>query len=145
MIEVFDGKRLMSSKFGNKAKSLILMRKAGFNVPNGFVLDSDSFDDFLRDSGIEKTLKKDLEQGKLSKKTLAQFDSAEFSKEVLAEIEQQKEKKKRYAVRSSCTKEDLGNLSFAGQYESFLFVEPKNVARKIIECYRATYNDNIVA
>ena len=145
MIEQFDGKSKISDKFGNKANSLIAMRRAGFNVPNGFVLDSDSFDDFLRGNGINKSLKKDLEQGKLSEKTLAQFDSAEFSKDMLAEIEQQLDSKKLYAVRSSCTKEDLGNLSFAGQYKSFLFVEPKNVARKIIECYRATYNDNIVA
>ena len=51
MIEQFDGKSKISDKFGNKANSLIAMRRAGFNVPNGFVLDSDSFDDFLRSNG----------------------------------------------------------------------------------------------
>jgi len=145
MIERFDGKRLKSTKFGNKANSLIVMRKAGFDVPDGFVLDSDSFDDFLCHNKIDQALEKDLAKGELSKKTLAKFDEAKFDADTETAIKSNLNAKKLYAVRSSCTKEDLGNLSFAGQYKSFLFVKPEEIAAKIIECYKATYNDNIIA
>ena len=32
-----------NGKIGNKAKSLIKMKSNGFNVPNGIVLDSDTY------------------------------------------------------------------------------------------------------
>lgn len=145
MIEQFDKIKQVSGKNGNKANSLITMRKAGFNVPNGFVINSDSFDDFLEFNKLNKSLDKDLADGKLSKNTLAEFDKAKIGTAAQKEIESKLDKKKLYAVRSSCTKEDLGNLSFAGQYKSFLFVKPSDILKKVIECYKATYNDNIVA
>jgi len=141
MIISFDDSKSISDKYGNKANSLIEMRKAGFNVPNGFVLDSDSFDGFIAENKIDKQLSKGLKEGKLSEATLKNFDKAKLGED----IEKLLDKNKTYAVRSSCTKEDLGNLSFAGQYKSFLFVKPEDVAKKIIECYKATYNNNIVA
>ena len=105
MIEQFDKIKQVSGKNGNKANSLIMMRKAGFNVPDGFVINSDSFDDFLDFNKLNKSLDKDLADGKLSKKTLAEFDKAKFSTAAQKEIESKLDKKKQYAVRSSCTKE----------------------------------------
>ena len=33
-----------NGKLGNKGKFLLLMKQNGFNVPDGFVLDSDTYD-----------------------------------------------------------------------------------------------------
>ena len=141
-----DGK--ISSKNGNKANSLIAMRKAGFNVPDGFVLDSDSFEIFLKGNKLQEKVLKDV-SGKdskgLSKETLSALTKGEFDATTLDAIKKLTSAKKKYAVRSSCTKEDLGDLSFAGQYETFLNVDQKDIPAKIIECYKATYDEKIVA
>ena len=137
----------VSDKNGNKANSLIEMQRAGFNVPDGLVLDSDCFDTFLETNSLTETITKELSKSTegLSKKTLAKFKDAKLPKEIKGQLEKLIDPKKLYAVRSSCTKEDLGDSSFAGQYQSFLFTEAKDIERRIIDCYKSTYNQNIVA
>ncbi len=146
MIKKFKDAEI-SDKNGNKANSLIAMRAAGFNVPDGFVLDSDCFDKFLKDNSLINEIRKDIASEKKgpSTKTLSKFDRGSFSKDISEKIKELTKPRKLYAVRSSCTKEDLGELSFAGQYQTFLFVSPEEIEAKIIACYKATYNDNIVA
>lgn len=46
-----------------------------------------------------------------------------------------------YAVRSSMTLEDGQTTSFAGIFETFLFVEKEDVLDKIIECYHSISSD----
>ena len=136
----------ISDKNGNKANSLIEMQRAGFNVPDGLVLNSDCFDEFLQSNSLTDTISKELAKGDgLSKKTLSAFKSAKLPKEVKSQLNKLIDPKKLYAVRSSCTKEDLGDSSFAGQYQSFLFTEAKDIERRIVDCYKSTYNQNIVA
>ena len=45
-----------AEKVGNKAKSLIEMKNAGFNVPDGFVLDSDTYLEEIKHNGIDKKI-----------------------------------------------------------------------------------------
>lgn len=137
----------VSDKNGNKANSLIEMQSAGFNVPDGLVLNSDCFDVFLQTNSLDKVVSKELSKKSegLSKKTLAEFKKAKLPKEIKEQLNKLIDPKKLYAVRSSCTKEDLGDSSFAGQYQSFLFTEAKDIERRIIDCYKSTYNQNIVA
>ena len=141
-----DGK--ISEKNGNKANSLIAMRKAGFNVPDGFVLDSDSFEIFLKENKLQDKVIKEVsakDSKGLSKETLAAMTKGEFDATTLDAIKKLTSAKKKYAVRSSCTKEDLGDLSFAGQYETFLNVSQEDIPAKIIECYKATFDEKIIA
>ena len=137
----------VSDKNGNKANSLVEMQRVGFNVPDGFVLNSDCFDVFLEANKLTQTISKELnasDEG-LSKKTLDKFKSAKLPKEIQKQLKELIDPKKLYAVRSSCTKEDLGDSSFAGQYQSFLFTSAEDIERRIIDCYKSTYNQNIVA
>ena len=111
------------------------MRQAGFNVPNGFVIDSDTFDEFIAKNSLKQSINQDLsEKGSegLSKLTMRQFSQAKFDDETLSRIKELISPRKKYAVRSSCTKEDLGDLSFAGQYETFLYVPEKEIISKIL-------------
>lgn len=137
----------VSDKNGNKANSLVEMQRVGFNVPDGFVLDSDCFDDFLEANELTQSISKELKASDegLSKKTLDKFKSAKLPKEIQKQLKELIDPKKLYAVRSSCTKEDLGDSSFAGQYQSFLFTSAEDIERRIIDCYKSTYNQNIVA
>lgn len=68
-----------------------------------------------------------------------------FSEKTFEAVNKLANEKKLYAVRSSCTKEDLGDLSFAGQYESFLHVKKQDIPKKIIECQRSVHSENIIA
>ena len=139
---------VVSEKNGNKANSLVEMKKAGFNVPDGFILNSDCFDDFLIENLLDKRVQKELSKKNsdgLSDELLEEFDGARLNPLVRRKITEYTRPGKKYAVRSSCTKEDLGDSSFAGQYKTFLFVAPEDLEKKIIACYKSTYSSNIVA
>ena len=98
---------------GNKAKFLMAMKEAGFNVPDGFVIDSDTYEDEIKynkiSSEIETYLKKINKDNikDISMEICSFFDSFNFSKKVESEILSRLKDDKLYAVRSSGTKEDL--------------------------------------
>jgi len=94
--------------FGGKAANLATLLQANLQVPDGFAIGVDDFD----------------KQGQLKA-------------EVSAELEALLDQSKLYAVRSSATVEDAKDTSWAGQFETYLFVEPKDVVNKINECHSA--------
>ena len=53
MIIRLAGNDITLEKLGNKGKNLLLMKQNGFNVPDGFVLDSDIFDETMESSGLK--------------------------------------------------------------------------------------------
>ena len=136
---------------GNKAKFLIEMKNAGFNVPDGFVVDSDTYQSEIEanniSSEIETYLKKTNKDNisEISMEICSLFDSFNFSTKVENEIKSKLKDGKLYAVRSSGTKEDLNDYSFAGQYETFLNVQKRSVLRKIIECYKSMFSEVILS
>lgn len=147
MIAEFDNIKI-SRKNGNKANSLVALRKAGFPVPDGFVLNSDVFDGFFAANNLSQALRREFSKNDLTElgsETLKMISGSSLDKKTLSIIDKLTSSEKKYAVRSSCTKEDLEGLSFAGQYETFLYVDKKDIPGKIIECYKATFNRNIIA
>ena len=149
MVVDFKNKKDIN-KVGNKAKFLIEMYNSEFNVPNGFVIDSDTYLEEIKNNNIDKTIEKYL--NKLTKNNIKEisedlkslFDSFDFSETTKKEIEKRIDNKKTYAVRSSGNKEDLENHSFAGQYETFLNVKDISIIRKIIECYKSMFSETIL-
>ena len=137
-------------KLGNKARFLIEMKKAGYNVPAGFVIDCNIYKEIIKDNAIdiklEKIIKK-LNQNnakETSEKILKLFDKLEITNKIIEKINNKISNNKKYAVRSSGIKEDLDNYSFAGQYESFLNVAKKDICSKIIECYKSMFSEVIL-
>ena len=139
------------SKVGNKAKFLIEMKNNNFNVPDGFVLDSDTYSEEIINNKLDKEIDKYLDKlnkeniSEISKKITSLFDSFEFYHNNKNEIEELLNDKKLYAVRSSGTKEDLENYSFAGQYQTFLDIKKGNVLSKIIDCYKSMFSEVILS
>ncbi len=115
MIVKLDKEETREEKLGNKGKFLLLMKKHGFNVPGGFILDTDEYDEFVK--------------------------NGDFSNDTLSLINALAKDNTLYAVRSSGSKEDLADFSFAGQYQTFLNVKKEDIPSKIIACYDSVKGD----
>lgn len=93
---------------GGKGASLGEMLKKGIPVPPGFVITIEAYDKSI---------------------------TPELEREILKAFEGLKTK--RVAVRSSAIVEDSKTSSWAGQLESYLNVEPKDLINKIKECWKS--------
>ena len=136
---------------GNKAKNLIEMKANGFNVPDGFVVDSETYQDEIVFNKIDEEIAKNLKKltienvEEISKEISSLFDGFEFSKKVKEEIISKLNDNKLYAVRSSGMKEDLEEYSFAGQYETYLNTKKRSVLKRIIDCYKSMFSETILS
>ena len=122
---------------GSKIENLIKLKEHNFNVPNFFILKH------------EDVIKTKISTYELTNKTNEEL--LEISNKLKEEIEQSIELKytnelntKYYAVRSSSSLEDGDLTSFAGQFETYLNVEEKDLNTKIIECFKSLYNINVL-
>lgn len=137
-----------NGKIGNKAKFLIEMKSNGFNVPNGIVLDSDTYTEIIKSNKIDNKIDEyisNLNNNNLqdtSKKIIQLFDNVKIEESIKNEIIENIDLNKKYAVRSSGTKEDLDNFSFAGQYETFLNIQGiDDIEKSIISCYKSMFTE----
>lgn len=139
------------SNVGNKAKFLIEMKNNNFTVPDGFVVDSDTYSEEIRNNKLDKEIAKCLNRlnkeniSEISKEIITLFDFFKFSNNTINKIEKLLSESKLYAVRSSGTKEDLDNYSFAGQYQTFLNIKKEDVLNKIIGCYKSMFSEVILS
>ena len=122
---------------GSKIENLIKLKEHNFNVPNFFILKH------------EDVIKTKIPTYELTNKTNEEL--LEISNKLKEEIEQSIELKytnelntKYYAVRSSSSLEDGDLTSFAGQFDTYLNVEEKDLNTKIIECFKSLYNINVL-
>lgn len=122
---------------GSKIENLIKLKEHNFNVPNFFILKH------------EDVIKIKISTYELTNKTNEEL--LVISNKLKEEIEQSIELKysnelntKYYAVRSSSSLEDGDLTSFAGQFDTYLNVEEKDLNTKIIECFKSLYNINVL-
>lgn len=136
------------NKLGNKGKFLCVMKQNGLNVPGGIILDSDAYQVFINKSEIKKELNRLL--GSLNKENLADvseqiralFEVEKFPDEIKEILTQELDDEKYYAVRSSGTKEDLDDHSFAGQYETFLNIRGvEDITTAVVNCYKSMFTE----
>ena len=151
MIVRLDSREEGNEKLGNKGKFLLLMKSKGFNVPNGFVLDSDTYDDTVKANGTDEKIREALKGltkenvRETSEKISKLFDGLKLPSLIEKEISEQADSGKLYAVRSSGTKEDLDEFSFAGQYQTFLNTSYEDIEEKVIECYKSMFSEIILS
>ena len=149
IVEFKDEKNL--ENVGNKAKNLIEMKANGFNVPDGFVVDSETYSKEIILNNINDEINNNLKKltienvEEISKEISSLFDGFEFSKKVKEEIISKLKDNKLYAVRSSGMKEDLEEYSFAGQYETYLNTKKRSVLKRIIDCYKSMFSKTILS
>jgi phosphohistidine swiveling domain-containing protein len=140
--------------YGGKANKLGEMLRNGFPVPHGSVIEDDFLKTFLShnpelSSRIETFHNyQETEQGLSIHKA---FETALFPesmekslKDILDDLRAKGYKSA--AVRSSGNKEDGGNYSFAGQFESFLNVRDHiEVCEAIKKCWASLYGEKVLA
>jgi len=140
-----------ADKVGNKAQSLMQLKNNGFCVPDGFVLDSDTFDEIIKTNGLDGKINELL--SKINKNNIREISSGlinlfgeiKITENIVSEISNFLQNKK-YAVRSSGLKEDLAGFAFAGQYRTFLNVEGiEEICKSIIECYKSMYREGVLS
>ena len=134
------------SLVGGKGSSLIKLKNARVSVPSFFVVTTDAFNYFVEKGCIKDKLKELYQQNKLkeiSKLIMSTAMPEDLEKEILSEFKKLKTQK--VSVRSSAVVEDSNTKSCAGQFQTFLFVEKKNLILSIKKCMASLFSTNVKA
>ena len=119
---------------GGKGRSLSKLIQAGFSVPDGFLVPTETYRRFVVDNNIQEEIlglaKPSISDGVLSFEQAAVditklFSASDISADqsnAITKAYSDLSGKPAVAVRSSANAEDLPDLSFAGQQETFLNV-----------------------
>ncbi len=145
---------------GGKGANLGEMAASNLPVPDGFVLTSKAYFQFLEKNHLKEKIRKILEltdKNKpesfttTSKEIQRLIVHAEISKQVAKEIFIAYEQlvglfgKTKVAIRSSATAEDLPEASFAGQQASFLNVQGEaNLIEKVRLCWASLFTPRAI-
>jgi pyruvate,water dikinase len=122
------------------------MATAGFAVPGGFLVTTAAYRQFVSENNLQSRIlelaRPQLKDGSMSFQEASEsirqlFVEAEVSKELVAAITETygalPDDDPALAVRSSANAEDLPDLSFAGQQETFLNVRGADAVVKAVK------------
>lgn len=144
---------------GGKGANLGEMFGAGIPVPNGFVVTSKAYYDFVEATSLKQKILTELSGLNIqdSKKLMAASEhiktailSAEMPKKLEGQIKDyyhqlSGEFDKYVAVRSSATAEDLPDASFAGQQETYLNIKGyKKVIKNVQKCWASLFESRAI-
>lgn len=113
---------------GGKAKNLFILKELGMNVPVFGVVPAEGLELLLPNKKL--TLLQDI-------------DSIEIPSSFIHEILSYFVDHTYFSVRSSGIDEDGEQFSFAGQFESFLYVTKDNLSEKIKEVWKSAYSKRV--
>jgi pyruvate,water dikinase len=121
---------------GSKAANLGELVKAGFPVPEGFVLTTDAFQKFIAVNNINLDSTQEMVTAAGIPEDIA--DALLAAVASLGDVP--------LAVRSSGVAEDLAGASFAGQYETVLDVQGNDALLTAVKrCWSSAFSDRVVA
>jgi pyruvate, water dikinase len=161
-IQFFDGGTEPTlANLGGKGASLVTMTAVGMPVPPGFVVTTAQFDKFMDESGITERVHTVLsglnpddvaEVDVLSAKIRADIESCPVPAEARAQtiaayaaLQSRFDAPVPVAVRSSATAEDLPDASFAGQQDTYLWLEGFDaVGEHIRKCWASLYTSRAI-
>jgi pyruvate,water dikinase len=136
---------------GGKGANLSILLKAGFPVPDGFIITTDAYQKFVEANNLGERIQQRVKEIKSKDSSALEDASREIRNwfsagKVPTQIADQV--KKAYsnfidvplAVRSSATAEDLPELSFAGQQDTFLnVVSLEALLTAIVDCWSSLW------
>ena len=133
--------------FGGKGRSLAKLAVSGLPVPDGFLLSTTAYKDFVEANGLQETILQIVAHATPGQAASADaasasiqslFEGARLPSEIAVSIAQAYaalgEGEPAVAVRSSATAEDLPDLSFAGQQDSYLNIRGQTALLEAIRC-----------
>ena len=140
------------NRAGGKGASLAKMYQNKFNVPNGYVINADIFDEFLSENKIKEKIQEIINKCNLNNEEEIEKNSKEIIK-IISEndisdnvkkeiIEKYKKLNCEYvAIRSSAISEDSKSHAWAGQLETFLNVNEDNIIDCIKDCWSSIFGE----
>ncbi|MGF1655359.1 MAG: PEP/pyruvate-binding domain-containing protein [Verrucomicrobiales bacterium] len=133
-----DGKEDELQKLGGKARGLAALEKAGFPVPPWLALSSEAIAYHLQGANTPQEY-------------IERCDTFEPPEDLQRALQHHYETWKMadedhqlLAVRSSALAEDGAKDSFAGQYDSFLFVHPAHLWNAIREVWASAWGERVI-
>jgi len=142
-------------KVGGKGANLGEMTRAGFNVPPGFCVTTNAFDQFM--AGAKEAIYAQLAgvsaddlvaASAVGKAVREQLASLPLPDDVAADVLDAWRvagADRAYAVRSSATAEDLPSASFAGQQDTYLNVRgEENILAQVKACFVSLFTDRAI-
>lgn len=154
---------LVGGKCASLGEMIQNLGRLGVNIPNGFVITTDAYWQFLDQSQLAPFIRETLDQIDFNKvESLRRAGSKirqairnvrfphELSHPVIAAYEELSHSYDQsatdVAVRSSATAEDLPDASFAGQQETFLNVRgPAALIDAVRNCYASLFTDRAIS
>ncbi|MDX1887987.1 PEP/pyruvate-binding domain-containing protein [Mycolicibacterium sp. 050158] len=149
-------------RLGGKFGSLAEMTEAGFQVPPGFGITTDGYRHFLAGSGLVEQARRTRENAVAADLATVERLAAEMAEAIsTAPLPEDLEAAIRtayaelstrvgdgdvpVAVRSSGESEDLGGASFAGQYDTFLWVHGiDDVLTHVRRCWAGMFGSAVL-
>lgn len=140
---------------GGKGASLGEMIQSGIQVPPGFVILAETFENFLKETDINVEIGAEFKKVDTTKihtaeeasgKIQALILNAEISKDISDEILKSfKELNANFvAVRSSATAEDSASAAWAGQLDSYLNIDEKNLIESVKKCWASLFTPRAI-
>jgi len=148
---------------GGKGASLGEMTQAKLPIPPGFVVLASTFDRFLKNTpppigqGQDLNVYIEAELKKVNHQDVSSVDRAshviqdllhdaempaDIAKAIIAEFK--KLKTKWVAVRSSATAEDSAVASWAGELDTFLFINEKRLVETVKKCWASLFTPRAI-
>ena len=142
---------------GGKGQNLARLASAGFPVPNGFIVTTDGYNQFIEDAGLSGWMAAEagsidaanpVALAALSDRLRARLRASQIPVKVAAKICSAYSELGRphVAVRSSATAEDLPGMSFAGQQDTVLNVLGDDaLLHAVVECWSSLWTARAIA
>lgn len=129
-------------ELGGKALALLRLEAASLPVPPWFVIAPWAFKMSLTREQVEALASERPERVK--SELISLKPSEEILQEVAHALRDLCSDGSRVAVRSSAVDEDGSQHSFAGQFDTFLFVDAKEISEKISAVWRSGFSERIL-
>lgn len=135
------------SCYGGKGYNLNILKQAGFLVPEGYIITTEEFDNFIQHNKINYTtdeylafnteIQESIIKGKLPEKLKSELNSLV--------IQMKNNGIKKFVVRSSAICEDSETFSMSGMFESYINLSSFNdIEEAFKKCYASLYSDRIL-
>ena len=152
------GPDLLGGKFGSLAELV----QSGFAVPAGFGITTEAYRLFVEHEGLKERVGAALEEAtagdleaieRASEKIAALIRDAPMPEALESEIrsayaelgERAGDDRPPVAVRSSCTLEDTEGASFAGQYDTYLWIQGADAALEAVRrCWAGLFGPTVL-
>lgn len=150
----------LTAKVGGKATGLGLLLQFGFAVPDGFVVTTTAYRNWLEATGLADEIQAILATAgglqadrDASERIQALFEASELPSKVRNQIvasyaalqDDSSKEPVPVAVRSSATAEDTAEASFAGQQDTYLWITgAEAVGKHVLRCWASLFSPQVI-